>query len=140
MNARRRRRGRYGFTLMEVLLVLAILVILSSLAVVGYQQIRKNMMQSAAKVQIGLYSSAADIYHSDVGMFPTQLQDLVLPPQDIPENKWKGPYLKGELQTDPWGIDYEYSVIQDGFGNDQVQIRSSGPNRVSGDNDDIANI
>ena len=140
MNSRKRRRSRGGFTLMEVLLVLAILVILSSLAVVGYQQIQKNMYQRAAKVQIELYSEAADIYYTDVGMFPMQLQDLIIPPQDVPENKWKGPYLKGELQTDPWGTDYEYSVIQDGLGNDKVQIRSAGPNRISGDNDDVANI
>ena len=63
MNARKARRRR-GFTLMEVLLVLAILVILSSLAVVGYQKIRESSYQKAAKIQIDAYNSAADIFES----------------------------------------------------------------------------
>ena len=140
MSIRKRGRQRGGFTLMEVLLVLAILVILSSLAVVGYQQIQKNMNRSAAKVQIEIYSQAADIYSSDVGRFPETLADLVVAPQNVPEGKWKGPYLKDQLQTDPWGNEYTYEVFVDENQNEKARIRSWGPNRIEGDDDDVANI
>lgn len=139
MNTRKTRRPR-GFTLMEVLLVLAILVILSSLAVVGYQQIQKGAYQNAAKVQIGIYDEAAGLYQLDVGHYPTSLDDLVSQPADVPEGKWKGPYIKGQLMRDPWGQAYEYEVLDDGNGNQSVRIRSNGPNRIQGDADDVANI
>lgn len=135
----RKSRRRRGFTLMEVLLVLAILVILSSLAVIGYQKIQKGAYQNAAKVQIDVYVQAAGIFYSDVGRNPANLDELMVAPPDLPEGKWKGPYLD-KLQVDPWSKAYDYQVIDDGNGNQKIRIHSSGPDGIDGTTDDVANI
>lgn len=135
-----RKTRRRGFTLMEVLLVLAILVILSSLAVVGYQQIQKASYQKAAKIQIDVYDNAAGIFQLDVGRYPATLEELIAAPADLPEGKWKGPYIKGNLQTDPWGRSYDYELLDDGNGNQSVRIHSNGPDGIDGNADDVANI
>ena len=55
-----RRRPRAGFTLMEVLLVLAILVILGSLAAVSFRGVMGDADVKAAKSQIGLFKTPVD--------------------------------------------------------------------------------
>src|SRR6188768_3260550 len=103
MNRRPRRRPG-GFTLMEVLLVLAILVVLGSLVSAGYVQIQRNANKDSARAQIGLLEDAADFYTLNVGSPPTTLQGLIERPSDIavPE-KWSGPYIdKSTIPKDPW--------------------------------------
>jgi general secretion pathway protein G len=138
MNRRSRRRSR-GFTLMEVLLVLAILVILGSLVSVGYLQVQRNANKDSARTQIGLLEDAVNLYTLNVGSPPTALQGLIERPGDIanPE-KWSGPYLeKSKLPQDPWNHDYLYETYDSPDGM-KFRISSAGPNGQPGDDDDIA--
>jgi general secretion pathway protein G len=138
MNRRLRRRSR-GFTLMEVLLVLAILVVLGSLVSAGYVQIQRNASKDSARAQIGLLEDACDFYTLNVGSPPTSLQALIERPSDIavPE-KWAGPYLdKTTLPVDPWNHEYIYETYESPDGV-KFRISSSGPNGQPGDDDDIA--
>ena len=61
MNKRTHRRRRGGFTLMEILLVLAILVVLGSLVTVGYVQVQKNAYMNAARTQIKMFDDAVEV-------------------------------------------------------------------------------
>jgi len=132
-----RRNRRRGFTLMEVLLVLAILVVLGSMVTVGYMQIQRNANKDAAKGQIGLLENAIDLYSLNVGTCPTTQQGLLAlreAPSDLKNvAKWAGPYLKEELPIDPWGQPYQYEQISA----DEFKIWSNGPDGQQGSEDDI---
>jgi len=136
----RRFRRRRGFTLMEVLLVLAILVILGSLVGVGIMKMQKNANINAARAQVGMLESVVKAYAIDVGTCPTTQQGLTAlaqAPSDLKNPaKWQGPYLDKQIGTDAWGNEYQYEQT----GPDQFRIWSMGPDGASGSEDDIANV
>jgi general secretion pathway protein G len=100
----------FGFTLVELLVVLAILGLLVGL--VGPQVIKTlgSSKTKTARIQIEELAGALDIYRLEVGRYPTStegLQALVEPSGDV--KNWNGPYLKkSQVPKDPWGYDYEY--------------------------------
>jgi general secretion pathway protein G len=107
---RNRKRPSGGFTLIEVLLVLVILVVLASLAVVAIGPIMKGMKLKQAKTQIGLFKTAINKYNMDVGSYPPTLEALLIPPGDVPQGKWEGPYLEvAQIPLDPWNHHYSYA-------------------------------
>ena len=107
--ARRILRQHSGFTLMELLVVLAILGLLMGL--VGPQVL--NQLSGAkvktAAIQIKDLEQALEMYKLDVGRFPTTDQGLSAL-VDKPSNAsgWNGPYLKSKVPQDPWKSDYHY--------------------------------
>ena len=140
MQKRTIRRRRRGFTLMEILLVLAILVVLGSLVTFGYVTIQRNAMMDSAKTQIRMFEQAVDMYRLDVGKYPSGdqgLQALRLQPPDAPVNKWRGPYIQVEIPTDPWGNPYQYQEITDSLNQPSFEVISNGPDGANGTADDI---
>jgi len=140
MQNRAKRRRRAGFTLMEILLVLAILVVLGSLVTFGYVTIQRNAMMDSAKTQIRMFEQAVDMYRLDVGKYPSGdqgLQALRLQPPDAPVNKWRGPYIQVEIPTDPWGNPYQYQEITDSLNQPSFEVISNGPDGANGTADDI---
>ena len=137
---KKRTRRRPGFTLMEILLVLAILVVLGSLVTVGYVRIQQNALIDSAKTQIRMFEEAVGMYRLDVGKFPSGdqgLQALRLEPPDAAANKWRGPYLEIDVPMDPWGNAYQYQEITDSLNQPTFEIMSNGPDGANGTNDDI---
>jgi general secretion pathway protein G len=99
-----------GFTLLELLVVLVILGLLASL--VG-PQVVKQIGGSKVKttlLQIEEFATALDLYHLEVGRYPTTeegLEALVSKPSGV--RFWNGPYLKKKvIRQDSWGNDYVY--------------------------------
>ena len=140
MSKRTIRRRRRGFTLMEILLVLAILVVLGSLVTFGYVTIQRNAMMDSAKTQIRMFEQAVDMYRLDVGKYPSGdqgLQALRLQPPDAAPNKWRGPYIQVEIPTDPWGNAYQYQEITDSLNQPSFEVMSNGPDGANGTADDI---
>lgn len=126
---RNRPRRRSGFTLMEVLLVLVILVILGSMAAFFVKGPRKQANINAAKSQIGLFKKALEYYEFSVGALPSTtegLQALRTPPNGLE------PMLDKEIPFDPWGNPYQYEVDGEAF-----SVWSMGPDGESGSADDI---
>jgi len=110
MNSSRNRRRR-GFTLIEVLLVLVILVVLASFAVLQFTGVRRTANLQAAKAQIGLCKSALQTYEATGGSYPTTEQGLAALrycPNGVDPTKWAGPYLDADVPLDPWGQPYQY--------------------------------
>lgn len=105
-----RKKRALGFTLVELLVVLAILGMLAAL--VGPQVLNQlgGAKSKSAAIQISDLEQALEIYKLDVGRFPTTsqgLEALVRQPSGV--KGWNGPYLKkGELPQDPWGNAYDY--------------------------------
>jgi general secretion pathway protein G len=139
----RRRQRRGGFTLIEVLLVLTILVILASLVVANYGRIQSGANIKATRTQINAFKTPLQAYRMDVGDYPSTnqgLEALISPPSDLAnQNKWVGPYLDSQnLPKDPWGNPYQYEYP----GKRQEiwpDIWSLGPDGQDGNDDDIGN-
>lgn len=106
---RRRRRSR-GYTLVELLVVLGILALLTSVAVPMYLNHLSKSKMRTADIQIDRLGAILDAYLLDVGRYPTQeegLEALVSAPPGV--DRWAGPYLMNkEALTDPWGAPYHY--------------------------------
>lgn len=129
---------RRGFTLMEVLVVLAILVMLFGMAVPKIMERFKSARVSTAKTQIGLFKQALEHYYMDVKEYPSAeqgLQALVERPAELPESATWSKYLD-EVPKDPWGHDFRYDKAE---GDEAPRLWSVGPdgNDDDGENDDI---
>jgi len=132
-----RTRWRGGFTLIEVLLVLAILVIIASLAVMAYGPARRKAKNDAALSQMGAFASAIDLYNLTVDQYPPDLQSLRVPPTDLADpTKWDGPYLAKDVPLDPWGYEYQY-VVGGNRNPDSYDLWSVGPDGVNNTDDDV---
>ena len=136
------RRRRAGFTLLEVLLVLVILVILGSFATVQLRNARRRALVDQARVQISNFKEAIMHFEQSIGQFPSSLDDLVTPPSDLADpTKWgPEPYLTSGtvVPLDPWENAYKYEPPAEG--EYQFRIWSSGPDGADGTNDDISNL
>ena len=135
-------RRRRGFTLIEVLLVLMILVIIASLAVVAYGPMQRSAYMKAAEAQIKAFKTPLQAYRIDLGDFPATsqgLEALRVPPSDLASpTKWNGPYLDSEVPLDPWGNPYRYEHPGK-YQTDWPDIWSYGPDGVDSTEDDIGN-
>ena len=138
----RSRRRPAGFTLIEVLLVMVILVTLAAFAVGAYSGIRKQANIDAAGVQIALFEDQLALYELGVRSYPTtdqRLEALRTAPADLVNpDSWAGPYLKKPVPLDPWDNPYQYE--SPGKHNpDSCDIWSFGPDGTDGTEDDIDN-
>lgn len=134
---RRRRRAQSGFTLMEVLLVLAILVILGTLVVTNFAGVFAKSKIKAASAQVSALETQLDIYQLDLGNYPQSQQGLAAlrtaPPDLADPSKWQGPYAKKDIPPDPWGNQYIYELISP----TQYKVYSAGPDGQPNTEDDI---
>jgi len=141
MTNTRKRRPPRGFTLVEMLVVLAILVLLVSMVVPRVIGSRKKADISNTRIQIGAISKALDAYEMDCKKFPTTEQGLAAlaqKPADLTEStNWSGPYLTGEVPKDPWGNDYQYAYPPERGSGDNPDIWSYGPDGEDNTEDDI---
>jgi general secretion pathway protein G len=126
------RESRAGFTLVEILLVVAILGILAGVAVVSMSGKVAKANTAAARTSITAIRTAIDVYEVDNGVYPAGLQNLVARGS---ENNWNGPYLRdARMAKDPWGNDFQYTAKEG-----SVELRSAGPDLQMGTEDDITN-
>jgi len=130
----RQRRQPSGFTLIEVLLVLAILVVVAGFVVVNAVGVSDEANKKAVRTQINSISGFVNIYRLNVGSLPSSLDALYIQPTDIADpSKWSAVMDKA-VPPDPWGHPYEYKINGSKF-----EIRCIGPDGQSNTPDDIVN-
>jgi general secretion pathway protein G len=127
------KRHQSGFTLIEIMIVAAIVVMLAAL--VGptlFSNLGKGQ-RAAALSQMDALSTALDSYRLDVGQYPKALEGLI--ENDTGRDIWAGPYLRGDLPKDPWGNDYVYTPAARDF--DLLSYGADGASGGEGDDADI---
>ena len=131
----------WGFTLVELLVVLAILGMLAAL--VGPQVLNQlgGAKSKSAGIQIRDFEQALELYKLDVGKFPRSEQGLdALVRQPSGVKGWNGPYLKKtELPEDPWGNAYQYKISRAGSGFEITSFGADGRPGGEGEDADISN-
>lgn len=129
------RRGRQnGFTLLEILVVIAILGLLIGLVAPAALRQLGGAKLSVAKQSIERLGAVLDLYKLDVGSYPTTEQGLqALVERPTGTTVWNGPYLKGDkVQADPWNHPFIYRAPSNRRGKD-YDLCSGGQSNSAGE-------
>jgi general secretion pathway protein G len=129
-----------GFTLIELMIVLFILGLLAALVAPRLMGRVGKAKQKTAQAQIQLLGTALDLFHLDVGRYPTDeegLRSLYQRPESLPP--WGGPYLDKAPPKDPWGQNYAYKYPGEHGPYDLWSLGADGQPGGEGENVDITN-
>jgi len=134
----RTQQSRRAFTLVEMLLVVAIIGILAALVIPKIAGTRDRAAKTAVQADInGGIKSALGQYEIDMGSYPRSFQDLIQQPGNA--NNWHGPYMDPpKLPIDPWGFPYVY-IFPGKVNQNSYDLYSVGPDGKEGTDDDIGN-
>ncbi len=128
-----------GFTLLELLVVITILVILTvAVGTVALRYLGRSKAD-AALLQMSQIEAGLDLYKLDMGRYPTTeegLSALVDAPGGAA--RWRGPYVrKKSTLIDPWGAEFRYTVPGQNL---EYDLLSLGADGVEGGDDEAADI
>lgn len=129
------RQGQRGMTLLEIMIVIAILGMLAGVIVVAVMNQLDNAKIKATQLKIGNVKSAVNTYYATVGQYPTQSEGfrvLLNPPDGLK------PMLEGEPK-DEWGNALMY-FNPPKRGNAPFEIRSKGADGQEGTDDDLSSV
>ena len=125
---------RKGFSLAEMMVVIAIIGIIGGLIGPGIYSALKKAEKGTAKTLLKNIKSGITQYHQDLHQWPPKLIDLVKKPKNLDERlskKWAGPYVGEEgikeVPLDPWDGKIEYKLTPQGAGH-PYELWSWGPN------------
>lgn len=125
------RTRRSGFTLLELLLVLVILVVIAGFGIQAFGGVRDRAKIQQSKVELGMLSQSLKRYEMLLNGLPTSLDALSVKPSEA-DTDWVK-MLDKPISKDPWGSPYEYKPNGSEF-----ELKSIGPDRQSGTADDIS--
>jgi general secretion pathway protein G len=123
-------RKMRGFTIIELLIVMAILGMLAVMVAPNLFNQADGARRDAALSQISSLGSALDAYRLDVGQYPDELEGLIT--NRSGRSTWNGPYLRGDVPVDPWGNAYVY----ESSGRDYTLISYGADGRSGGEGND----
>ena len=139
LNLRRRCCRQAGFTLLELLVVVAIIGLLAGYVGPRYFAQLNKSERHAARTQIEAFARALDTFRLDTGHYPSAAQGLAaLSQRPADEAKWNGPYLQKAVPADPWGRPYVYR--QPGSGDTDFDLLSLGRDGQPGGEGEDADV
>jgi general secretion pathway protein G len=133
------RRAARGFTLLEMLVVIALIALLATVVgtkVIGVFGTQKTKI---AQVQIQELDKNLNIFKLDVGRYPTTaegLQALVTKPASA--SGWNGPYMSS-IPLDPWNNPYRYASPGPNGGVEILSLGGDNNPGGEGENADVRN-
>jgi general secretion pathway protein G len=139
-------RSEDGFTLIEILVVVAIIGLLMTYLATNLIGRSEGAKRELARVQITKLEQTLELYKLDNGRYPTSeqgLNALVSAPtsEPLPRRYPSKGYVKRADLEDPWGVSYQY-VAPGSRNQSSFDIFSFGPDQVQGgeaENADIGN-
>ena len=129
---RRGRSARRGFTLLELLLVLAILVVIGG--IVGTNLIGASAAANAdaTRAQLNSLKNNIQMFQIRMNSLPQALEELRDGPSDAAkQSKWVAPIIT-EIPADAWGNEISYTVNGNSY-----ELRSPGIDGQSNTDDDL---
>jgi general secretion pathway protein G len=129
-----------GFTLVEMLVVIAIIGLIMGLIGPRVLNYLSESKVKAARIQEQSFQSALDLFYLDAGRFPSSAEGLTALVRPTPGlAAWNGPYLKGgNVPNDPWNHPYVYRSPGEHGPYDIVSYGSDGQEGGSGVAADIS--
>ncbi len=104
------KHSQSGFTLIEILIVVAIIGLIAALIGPNLMGRLERSKEEITKAQVEMLSSAVQAFMIDMQRYPNSLEELI----NATDPKWRGPYLtKRTIPKDPWGRDYQYKCPGD---------------------------
>ena len=115
--------ARSAFTLLEVLIVVAILVVLAGVSSMYVFKYLEDAKRDRARTDVRTITEACKAYQLKHGEFPPALTSLLQPPGE------SMPYLENGMEaiTDPWGKAYQYNVAGQNNGGLKPDIFTNAP-------------
>lgn len=137
-----RTAGQRGFTLIEIMVVVAIIAILGAAVVPRIMSKPDEARKVRAKADLGTIANALELYKLDNFAYPSTdqgLQALVEKPSGDPEpaNWQDGGYLQGGVPEDPWGREYIYVSPGESGDFDLISLAADGVEGGEGSGEDI---
>jgi general secretion pathway protein G len=141
----RRPAARRGFTILELLIVIGILLAIGSLVLVNVLGASEKADLKLCRAQLKAFENAIETFRVEMKRWPTEEEGLaVLWTKDAlqdeaDQEKYGGPYLKEPKPKDTWGNEWIFrapSTIVEGANFDIISI---GPDGQEGTEDDISN-
>ena len=139
---RRNKNKRKAFTLVELLVVVLIITMLAAfVAPKMFSGIGKTKAD-LTKAKMAIIENALNRFYIDCGGYPDDsegLEVLVMPPTDMEDGKWRGPYLKRSELLDFWDNPYIY-VAEGEYNPGSFDLISLGADGMDGGEDDNMDI
>ena len=142
-SARVGKKRERGFTLVELMVVIVIIGLLTTIVVINVMPSQQKAMSKKAEADIALLEQALEMYRLDNLVYPVQtdgLRALVQPPAGLaqPDRYRPGGYVK-RLPDDPWGRPYLYANPGRNGTFDVYSFGADGQEGGEGENADIGN-
>ncbi|NND68149.1 MAG: type II secretion system major pseudopilin GspG [Halioglobus sp.] len=129
-----------GLTLIEILVVLAIVAMLAGLVGPTVLNQLGGAKSKTARVQIKELEQALEMYKLDVGRYPSAAEGLdALVSRSGNADGWNGPYLKSGVPLDPWKNEYRYSIPGARAEIDIYSLGQDGAEGGQGEDADVGN-
>ena len=135
MNLRQNLRPRRAFTLVELMVVIAIIGLLATVVTVSVIGKMEEANVGKVRADMKAVKDAMKLFKINMGYWPRSMNDLFTAPANA-GRRWKGPYLE-ERPVDPWGTEYRL-VAQSG--NKGPKIVSLGADNQQGGEGEAADL
>ncbi|MDD5326257.1 MAG: type II secretion system major pseudopilin GspG [Phycisphaerae bacterium] len=137
----RKRKNRFGFTMVELMAMLIIIGLLATLVVTKVATKIDQARITTTKANLKVLHSAVNQFKMDTGRFPTEeegLMALVEQPSDVIRYEPGGYLETTEIPTDGWGNDFIYEISPES--GKSFVIKSLGADGEEGGEDDDADL
>ncbi len=140
-----RRSARRAFSLIELLIVIAILLAIGGLVAINLRPTQEGAERDLVVTQIEGFENALKLFRLHLDRYPSEEEGLAVLwssanlENEEDEARWQGPYLDEPTPNDRWGTEWTYifpSEDRPGF----YEIVSAGPDREVDTEDDISSM
>lgn len=140
---RRLRRTRRGFTLIEVLIVIAIVAALGALVAFNLIGTKEKANTDLASIDMKTIQRALQLFYTNHNRWPTDAEGIkvlwdksALENPEVDEAKWTR-LLEEPSENDPWGSPWQYRAQSEHGDSTKYDLWSTGPDKQDGTEDDI---